>query len=51
MADKLKFMVEELGVLKEEQRFINIRTMDSPADGESNAPSQNSLPSHRKIPC
>ena len=32
MSSKLDFMVEELGTLKEEKRFINIRTMDSPAD-------------------
>jgi glycine C-acetyltransferase len=33
VADKLDFMREELGALKEEKRFINIRTMESPADG------------------
>ena len=32
MSSKLDFMYEELGTLKEEKRFINIRTMDSPAD-------------------
>ena len=33
MADKLDFMREELEAAKAEKRYINIRTMDSPADG------------------
>ena len=33
MTDKLDFMREELDTLREEKRFINIRTMNSPADG------------------
>ena len=33
MADKLDFMREELETLKADKRFINIRTMDSAADG------------------
>jgi len=33
MTEKLQYMVQELDDLQEEQRFINIRTMDSPADG------------------
>lgn len=33
MTDKLDFMHKELSTLKEEKRFINVRTMDSPADG------------------
>ena len=32
MSDKLEFMREELTTLHEEKRFVNIRTMDSPAD-------------------
>ncbi len=32
MADKYEFMERELETLKEEGRFINIRTMESPAD-------------------
>ena len=32
MSDKLGFMREELAILREEKRFINIRTMGSPAD-------------------
>jgi glycine C-acetyltransferase len=33
MADKLDFMRDELDAAKAEKRYINIRTMDSPADG------------------
>ncbi len=33
MADKLDFMREELDAAQAEKRYINIRTMDSPADG------------------
>jgi glycine C-acetyltransferase len=33
MTDKLDFMRQELDTLREEKRFINIRTMDSAADG------------------
>ena len=33
MADKLDFMRDELDAAKTEKRYINIRTMDSPADG------------------
>ncbi|MBU0495089.1 MAG: glycine C-acetyltransferase [Chloroflexi bacterium] len=33
MTDKLDFMREELQALQDEKRFINIRTMDSAADG------------------
>jgi glycine C-acetyltransferase len=33
VSDKLDFMRKELEQLKEEKRFINIRIMDSPADG------------------
>ncbi len=33
MGDKLDFIREELATLREEERFINIRTMESPADG------------------
>jgi len=33
MTDKLDFMHQELDELQEGKRFINIRTMDSPADG------------------
>ncbi len=33
MTDKLAFMREELAKLKEEKRYIHIRTMGSPADG------------------
>jgi glycine C-acetyltransferase len=33
MTDKLDFMREELDALRAEKRYINIRTMDSPADG------------------
>lgn len=33
MSDKLDFMRQELENLKEEKRFINIRTMESPAAG------------------
>ena len=33
MTEKLQHMYQELDVLQEEKRFINIRTMDSPADG------------------
>jgi len=33
MTDKLDFMYEELDALREEKRLINIRTMDSAADG------------------
>ena len=33
MADKLDFMRQELEAAKAEKRYINIRTMDSPADG------------------
>jgi glycine C-acetyltransferase len=32
MSDKLEFMREELTTLRKEKRFINIRTMNSPAD-------------------
>ncbi|MFZ5915986.1 MAG: glycine C-acetyltransferase [Chloroflexota bacterium] len=32
MSDKLDFMRQELAVLQEEKRFINVRTMESPAD-------------------
>lgn len=33
MTDKLDFIREELETLKAEKRYINIRTMESPADG------------------
>ena len=33
MTDKLEFMRQELATLQDEKRYINIRTMDSPADG------------------
>ena len=33
MTDKLEFIRQELAALKEEKRYINIRTMESPADG------------------
>jgi glycine C-acetyltransferase len=33
MTEKLQYMVQELDMLQAEKRFINIRTMDSPADG------------------
>lgn len=33
MSDKLDFIRQELDASKEEKRYINIRTMDSPADG------------------
>ena len=33
MTDKLDFIREELTTLKAEKRYINIRTMESPADG------------------
>ncbi len=33
MTDKLEFMRQELAALQDEKRYINIRTMDSPADG------------------
>ncbi len=33
MADKLDFIREELAQMRESKSFINIRTMDSPADG------------------
>ncbi len=33
MTDKLEFMRQELDALKQEKRYINIRTMDSAADG------------------
>ncbi|MBN1954952.1 MAG: glycine C-acetyltransferase [Anaerolineae bacterium] len=33
MGDKLDFMREELAAAKAEKRYVNIRTMDSPADG------------------
>ena len=33
MGDKLGFMQQELEAAKAEKRFINIRTMDSAADG------------------
>ena len=33
MGDKLDFMRQELEAAKAEKRYINIRTMDSPADG------------------
>jgi len=33
MTDKLDFMRQELATLKAEKRYINIRTMGSPADG------------------
>jgi glycine C-acetyltransferase len=33
MTDKLDFIREELATLRAEKRYINIRTMDSPADG------------------
>jgi glycine C-acetyltransferase len=33
MGDKLDFMREELEAARAEKRYINIRTMDSPADG------------------
>jgi glycine C-acetyltransferase len=32
MSDKLEFMRQELAALREEKRYINIRTMESPAD-------------------
>jgi glycine C-acetyltransferase len=33
MTDKLEFMRQELATLQDEKRYINIRIMDSPADG------------------
>ena len=33
MADKLQFIRDELAMMEETKSFINIRTMDSPADG------------------
>ncbi len=33
MKDKLDFIRDELDLLRQEKRFINIRTMESPADG------------------
>ena len=32
MSDKLEFMRQELAVLRDEKRFLNVRTMDSAAD-------------------